>query len=106
MPAASLAKWLVVEKRLGGGANLDIGVYNINVILQAFGDLDPVNITAVGVLNDDECDIATSATLEFPGGKIGTYVVDARATAPDAVVFLGTEGFISVSIYFVAEATL
>lgn len=86
----------LVQKKLGGGTVLDLGGYAANVILLGFNHAKPTEIKAVGVLNEDKVEVAVSASLKFPGGKLGTIMLDIRGNAPSEAMFMGTKGYIRV----------
>lgn len=56
----------------GAGVLLDHGCYAIHAARRIF-KTDPVAVLAHQVLNEDGVDIATSAILEFPGGKTAVF---------------------------------
>lgn len=57
----------------GAGAMMDIGCYGVHAARRVFGG-DPIAVTAHSTFTDQGVDVATSAVLEFSGGRLA--VVD------------------------------
>jgi predicted dehydrogenase len=62
-----------MSKSLGGGAMLDIGIYNVHVATWVLGAKMP-RVVAAGCLNEEGVDKSSSLTLLFPDGKFATSV--------------------------------
>ncbi|CAG2184118.1 unnamed protein product, partial [Oppiella nova] len=55
----------IATKELGGGTVLDLGVYAINIVEQAFNGETPEKVLAVGHLNKNGVDYDFAASLQF-----------------------------------------
>ena len=66
------------KKELGGGSLLDLGVYAVFLVLQAFGSEMPEKVTASGHLNEEGTDTYLTAVLLFSGGRSATLNVHSR----------------------------
>lgn len=84
---------------MGGGAILDIGVYNIQLISLIFGGERPIKIAAGGHLNEDGVDLSSSATLIYSGGRTATTVAHGRVRMQNEAHIIGTKGMIKVRIF-------
>ncbi|KAM9860935.1 trans-1,2-dihydrobenzene-1,2-diol dehydrogenase-like [Aulostomus maculatus] len=85
-----------VEKELGGGALLDIGVYCLQFVLMVFNGERPKSIQATGVLLDSGVDESVAVVMKFSrkGMAICTFSIAARL--PNDAVISGTKGSIRV----------
>jgi predicted dehydrogenase len=83
------------QKKLGGGALYDLGVYCINAARYLFQD-EPVEATAHMLRTDNkrfrEVDAVTSATLLFPGNCIAQFTVSFDSADVATYSLLGTKG--------------
>lgn len=86
-------------KAFGGGALFDIGCYCVNASRLLFGG-EPTNVQG-SIENDPdtECDVVTSAILEFSGGR-ATFTCSTRTEPDQRVHIYGTEGRITIPIPF------
>lgn len=87
-----------------GGPLQDIGVYCLNAMRHVFG-AEPTEVTAVASHGDnnplfDEVPESISATLRFPGGRIGQFIVSFGADGADSYTVSGTEGTMTLSPAF------
>lgn len=87
----------VGKRELGGGVTYDIGIYALNAILMAYNDERPVQLKAVGHLNNEKVDESVSASLKFSNGKVASLSVHSRVQLPNEVVISGTKGFIKLT---------
>jgi len=88
----------VSQKRLGGGTILDLGVYAINLIQQAFDNEPPTKVVAVGALNEDGVDVSVAAALSYSGGRSATLRTHAIVELPCEAMIVGKEGYIKVKL--------
>jgi predicted dehydrogenase len=84
----------------GGGAMMDIGCYPVNLSRLVL-DGEPTAVRSV-VRRDPTMgiDIATSAILEFPGGKQATFTCTIRSEPDQRVSIVGTRGRIDIEVPF------
>lgn len=91
------------DSRLGGGALLDIGVYNLGFLQWVAGGMPTEIVTDALRINDYGTDEYSRLTLRYPGGLVAESVqtigqdLDRRATVT------GTEGAIELPDFQCAE---
>lgn len=79
-----------------GGPLQDIGVYCLNAMRHVFG-AEPTEVTAVASHGENnpnftEVPESISATLRFPGGRLGQFIVCFNADGAESYCVSGTEG--------------
>ena len=86
-----------LDAELGGGSLYDIGVYCINAARYVF-QANPTRVSACTVRGTDrrfgEVDEMTTAWLEFPDGRLATFVCSFGATDVSAYEVVGTKGHV------------
>lgn len=85
-------------KELGGGVILDMGVYAIDIISQVFENEEPVEVKAVGHLNEEGVDVDCSAVLSFSGNRTVTLTTHSLLQLPREAHICGTDGVIRVCL--------
>ncbi|AWP01881.1 Hypothetical protein SMAX5B_013150 [Scophthalmus maximus] len=85
-----------VEKELGGGALLDIGVYCLQFVLMVFGGERPESIQATGVLLDSGVDESVVVVMKFSRKRMALCSFSIAARLPNDAVISGTKGSITV----------
>ncbi len=83
------------DKRLAGGALLDLGVYAINFARMVFGE-NMTDIRSHAVFRG-ECDMTDSIIMTFDGDKMATTQVCAMAALNRTGMIFGTDGYIEVT---------
>lgn len=96
----------VNQKKLGGGTILDLGVYAINIIQQAFGNDEPTKVVAVGEVNADGVDLSVSAALSYSKGRSATLRTHSIVSLPCEALIVGTEGSIKLLRMFHCAQTV
>ncbi|XP_067408340.1 trans-1,2-dihydrobenzene-1,2-diol dehydrogenase-like [Emydura macquarii macquarii] len=96
----------LVEKKLGGGAILDIGCYCIQLASMVFGGEKPESIVASGFLYPSGVDETTSVILNYAGKRQAVFSCTMRLEIPSQAVLCGTEGCIEVPSPFYAPTTM
>lgn len=84
----------VFNLALGGGAQLDVGVYPMFLALSLLGK--PVEIKALVQKADTGADATTSAILKFGNGAIAHILSSVVVDSPKEAVILGTKGSITI----------
>ena len=79
---------------MGGGAAYDLGVYCVNAARNLFRD-EPVLVFAVAQFRDD-VDDTTTATLQFPRGRVAHFTVSNSLAAVSSYRVVGTDGDLRV----------
>lgn len=88
---------------LGGGALLDIGIYNLGFMRMVMGDERPVSFTSSYHLNEYGTDDFSSILLNYPGGRIASVTAAIGIEMPREGVVYGTEGSIYLPDYQMAR---
>uniref|UniRef100_A0A3P9BID5 Trans-1,2-dihydrobenzene-1,2-diol dehydrogenase n=1 Tax=Maylandia zebra TaxID=106582 RepID=A0A3P9BID5_9CICH len=81
-----------VQKELGGGALLDIGVYCLQFVLMVFNGERPESIQATGVLLDSGVDESVVVTMKFSRKRMALCAFSIAARLPNDAVIAGTKG--------------
>jgi predicted dehydrogenase len=79
---------------MGGGAMLDLGVYCVNAARNLFRD-EPTLVFAVAQMKNG-VDDTTTATLQFPHGRIAQFTVSNSTAGVSSYRVSGTEGNLRV----------
>ncbi|XP_071384932.1 trans-1,2-dihydrobenzene-1,2-diol dehydrogenase-like isoform X2 [Centroberyx affinis] len=85
-----------VEKELGGGALLDIGVYCLQFICMVYNGEKPESIQATGVCLDTGVDEAMVVTLKFSRNRMAVFTCSLAVEMPNDAIIVGTKGTIKV----------
>ncbi|CAG2115444.1 unnamed protein product [Medioppia subpectinata] len=94
----------LARKALGGGTFMDIGIYTLNVVLMAFGDEQPLEVKAVGHLNQYGVDESVSAVFKYSDGRTANIATSARVNLPCEAHIVGTKGTIKVSVDLISTS--
>lgn len=84
------------DPSLGGGAMLDIGVYNLGFLRMVMQDADPVNYSIVSHMSEYGTDDFSTVQLVYPGGRSANSTVSIGLVMPHTAAVFGTKG----AIYF------
>jgi predicted dehydrogenase len=93
----------LVERELGGGALLDLGIYPISLAHRLFGK--PAAITAMARLNDEKVDATTSMIFEYEGGKQATMSTSFLGAGPVTASIVGSLARIDIDGSFYAQTS-
>ncbi|XP_065214119.1 trans-1,2-dihydrobenzene-1,2-diol dehydrogenase-like [Planococcus citri] len=86
-----------VRRRIScGGALLDIGIYNLQFALLAFGHAEPIDIQAIGALNEDGVDEYASVILKFGDKGVATLNFSVVHPLDNNAIIIGTKGQITI----------
>ncbi|KAG7281381.1 hypothetical protein CRUP_020793 [Coryphaenoides rupestris] len=85
-----------VERELGGGALLDIGVYCLQFVLMVFDGERPESIQATGVLLDSGVDESMVVVMKFSGNRMAVCTFSIAVALPNDATISGTKGTIRV----------
>ncbi|KAM9480779.1 trans-1,2-dihydrobenzene-1,2-diol dehydrogenase isoform 1-T1 [Clarias gariepinus] len=85
-----------VEKELGGGALLDIGIYCLQFVLMVYDGEKPESIQASGVCLDSGVDESMVVTLKFSRERLAVCTCTIAVDLPNEAVIFGTKGTIKV----------
>ena len=93
----------LVERELGGGALLDLGIYPISLAHRIFGK--PSAITAKARLNHEKVDATTSMIFEYAGGKQAAMTTSFLGAGPVTATVLGSLGRIEIDKSFYGQTS-
>lgn len=85
----------VYNLALGGGAQLDVGVYPLFLALLVLGK--PLAVKSFSQLASTGADATTSVLMQFGGGRLAHIYSSIITDSPKAAHLLGTEGRITIS---------
>lgn len=95
-----------VEKKLGGGALLDIGVYCLQFVLMVFKGERPKSVHATGVLLDSGVDESMVVVLKFSQNRMAWCAFSIAVALPNDAIITGTKGSIKVAFPMHCPTTL
>lgn len=90
------------DSGLGGGALLDIGIYNLGFIHMVMGEA-PVHFSSEVNINEYGTDDFSSILLEYPGGRTACVTTAIGLNMPREAAVFGTKGSISIPDHQHAE---
>ncbi|XP_004067347.1 trans-1,2-dihydrobenzene-1,2-diol dehydrogenase [Oryzias latipes] len=85
-----------VQKELGGGAMLDVGIYCLQFTSMVYNGEKPESIQATGVCFESGVDETVVVTLKYPGSRLAVFTCSAGVQLPNEAVIAGTKGTIKV----------
>jgi predicted dehydrogenase len=85
----------VLNRELGGGALLDVGVYPISMAHLVFGG-EPESIVSTAHIGETGVDEQNGIVLNFPEGGIAAITSAVRTRMPEEIVIGGTDGMIRI----------
>ena len=85
------------DRKLGGGALMDIGCYCIDFSRLITGE-EPASVTAAAHLHDRGVDDLAVATMKFPSGIVASFTCGMSLHADNTAYVCGSEGYIEVPI--------
>ncbi|KXJ25665.1 trans-1,2-dihydrobenzene-1,2-diol dehydrogenase [Exaiptasia diaphana] len=91
----------LIEKELGGGVLLDIGIYCLNMADIFFGGEKPQHISACGhKTSDDGVDYAITVTLLYSGNRMAQILASADTDLPNECIVCGSNGSVKICAPF------
>ncbi|XP_026233422.1 trans-1,2-dihydrobenzene-1,2-diol dehydrogenase [Anabas testudineus] len=85
-----------VQKELGGGALLDLGIYCLQFISMVYNGEKPECIQAMGVCLETGVDQTVVATLKFSKNRMAVFTCSSNIQLPNDGIIIGTKGTIKV----------
>jgi predicted dehydrogenase len=82
------------ERRLGGGALLDVGVYCVSFASMVLGR--PSGFVSLPHLGETGVDEQASIILEHEGGRFANLSIGVRTNTPQEATIMGTEAYIRI----------
>ncbi|KAK9880770.1 hypothetical protein WA026_013091 [Henosepilachna vigintioctopunctata] len=86
----------MTNKNLGGGAILDLGIYNLQFQQFVFRGLQPIKVVVNGALTKDGVDGTTAALISYQNGKLASVTCSAEVNLPNEGIIVGTKGMLKV----------
>lgn len=94
------------ERKLGGGAVLDLGIYSLQFILMVFNGERPESIHATGHRTDTGVDGTAVLVLKFSGNRLAISTCSITMTLSCEAVITGTKGTIKIPNHMWCPTTL
>ena len=91
------------DSSLGGGALLDIGIYNLGFVHMIM-EAAPVHFSSNVTINEYGTDDFSAILLEYPGGKTASVTTSIGMVMPREAVVFGTKGSIYLPDYQQAQS--
>jgi predicted dehydrogenase len=82
------------ERRLGGGALLDVGVYCVSFASMVLGR--PSGFVSLPHLGETGVDEQASVILEHEGGRLANLSIGVRTNTPQEATIMGTEAYLRI----------
>ena len=93
---------LKLNKKLGGGALLDIGIYPVSLCHYLFNDV-PNKVKSIAYIGETGVDVQTTVNLGFYDGRVADFCCSLNAVTPNIGHIMGTKGKISLPDYWKCE---
>lgn len=95
-----------VQKELGGGALLDLGIYCLQFINMVFNGEKPESIHAEGFLFETGVDQSVAVTLKYSNNRMAVLTCSIVVKLQSDAVISGTKGFIKVPAHMWCPTSL
>lgn len=89
-----------VNKELGGGGILDVGVYATQFVQYVYRGLKPIKFVGAGHLNEQGTDDTAGAIIIYPNNKVGIISCSTKAQLPNEAIVVGTKGTITIPTFW------
>jgi predicted dehydrogenase len=91
------------NKRLGGGALLDVGIYAISLSSYFFGE-SPESIKSTAFIGDTDVDEQAALSFSYKDGGIASLYCSINANTPQGAHIIGHKGRIYIPDFWKAES--
>uniref|UniRef100_A0A3Q0R2T5 Trans-1,2-dihydrobenzene-1,2-diol dehydrogenase n=1 Tax=Amphilophus citrinellus TaxID=61819 RepID=A0A3Q0R2T5_AMPCI len=89
-----------VQKELGGGALLDVGIYCLQFISMVYNGEKPESIQASGVVHLEKgVDETVVAILKYSGNRMAVITCSAGVQLPNDAIITGTKGLVPAPMW-------
>uniref|UniRef100_A0AAV2LUC6 GFO/IDH/MocA-like oxidoreductase domain-containing protein n=2 Tax=Knipowitschia caucasica TaxID=637954 RepID=A0AAV2LUC6_KNICA len=85
-----------VQKELGGGATLDIGIYCLQFICMVYNGEKPESIQAVGICGETGTDETVVVTLKYSKNRMAVFTCSNAVQLPNEAIIMGTKDSIKI----------
>lgn len=92
-------KGRLLNPELGGGALLDVGVYNIALAYMVFGK-EPIEISSQAQIGNTGVDELSSIIMKYDDGAIASSTCGINVSVDHDAVIYGTDGYIKIPHLF------
>ncbi|KAK9686613.1 Oxidoreductase family, NAD-binding Rossmann fold [Popillia japonica] len=89
-----------VNKELGGGGILDVGVYTVQFVQYVYRGYKPIKFVGSGQLNEHGTDDTAGAIITYSDDKIGIISCSTKALLPNEAIIIGTKGMIRIPTFW------
>ncbi|XP_041851526.1 trans-1,2-dihydrobenzene-1,2-diol dehydrogenase-like [Melanotaenia boesemani] len=86
----------LVEKELGGGALLSIGMYCLQLVFMVYNGEKPESIQATGVCLETGVDETVVVTLKFSKNRLAVFTYSSSIQLPNDAIIVGTNGTVRI----------
>ncbi|KAM4744632.1 trans-1,2-dihydrobenzene-1,2-diol dehydrogenase-like [Anableps anableps] len=86
----------LVEKELGGGALLSLGMYCLQFVCMVYNGERPESIQATGVCLETGVDETVIVTLKFSENRMAVFTYSSSMKLPNDAIIVGTKGTIQI----------
>ena len=83
------------DPQLGGGALLDVGIYAVSFASMVFGE-QPTRVASLAQMGETGVDEQAALVFGYSKGQLANLYTSVRATTPQEVWILGSEGKIKI----------
>ncbi|KAL6113394.1 dhdh [Pungitius sinensis] len=85
-----------MQKELGGGAMLDIGIYCLQFVCMVYNGEKPECIQAMGVCMETGVDETVVVTMKFSKNRMAVFTCSSGVQLPNDAIIVGTKGSIRI----------
>lgn len=96
----------VVQKELGGGALLDIGIYCLQFINMVYNGEKPESIQAAGFLFETGVDQTVGVTLKYSQNRMAVFTCSNVVRLESDAIIGGTKGFMKIPAHMWCPTSL
>jgi len=93
---------LKLNKKLGGGALLDIGIYPVSLCHYLFDEI-PSMVKSIASIGETGVDVQSTINLGFKSGRVADFCCSLNAQAPGLGHIMGSKGRIVLPEYWKCE---
>ncbi|XP_061922989.1 trans-1,2-dihydrobenzene-1,2-diol dehydrogenase [Entelurus aequoreus] len=95
-----------MNKELGGGAMLDLGIYCLQFALMVYGGERPQSVQAMGVCAETGVDETVAVTLKFSNGRLAVFTCSSGLQLRNDAFIVGTKGNIRIPVHMWCPTTM
>jgi dihydrodiol dehydrogenase / D-xylose 1-dehydrogenase (NADP) len=92
----------LLNRNLGGGALLDVGIYGVSFASMVFGET-PQEVSGFAHIGETGVDEQSTVTLGYTKGRLAVLSCAVRTLLPNDAYIIGTDGYIHIPSFWRAE---